>query len=180
MRLAIALLVAALATTAFAAPVGAAGKPPLTTVTMTGRVAAVDMTHIAVGRLHCLLGPRTVALANTFAVGENVTVRCIGPKLASIVFTPVTNGHALPPIHISGPTPNRPAPTVLKPVSSVSVHGAITAITAYSVSIGDVTCDIGNATITQLGLGVGDVIGMGCSTYADGTQTSQIVLPVTR
>jgi hypothetical protein len=180
MRLTTALVFVAASLAMLAGPADAAKKRPVTIETVTGRVAAVDMTHVVVGRMNCLLGPKTVAKANTFAVGENVTIRCIGTKLAAIVFTPVTDGHALPPIHIAGsatkPTPSSlPAPAV---VSSVNVHGAITALTPYSASIGDATCDLGSTLVAQLW--VGEVIGMGCKTFADGSALVDIAVPIGR
>lgn len=179
MRLTTALVFAAASLAMLAGPADAGKKHPVMIETATGRVTAVDMTHVVVGRMHCLLGPKTVARANTFAAGENVTVRCIGTKLASIVFTPETGGHALPSVNIAGPATTSPHSTAPAPavVSSVNVNGAITALTPYSVSIGDATCDLNTASLQ---LSIGQLIGMSCKTFADGSSLESISVPLNR
>jgi hypothetical protein len=162
-------------------PAAAAHRPftrPLLLQTTTGRISALGLSQVTVGRMTCSLTAKTAALAGTFAVGENVSIGCLGKALNTMKLRPVTSGHALPPITITVP-PSLPAskssvgtPPVV--TSSASTQGAITALTPSSITIGDLTCPF-NAPTAQLQ--VGQVIQMSCKTYADGTRVGSIILP---
>jgi hypothetical protein len=87
-----ALLVAAvglLSLGSTAAP--AAPKPSMAQEAATGTVTALDLGHVAVGKLSCLLGSgRIDSEAQEFAVGERVTIDCQRGLLRAIALAPVT------------------------------------------------------------------------------------------
>lgn len=180
MRLFAALVVGVGALAAIAAPAGASKKPALPTVleATTGRITALDMSHVAVGRVDCRITSKTAALAGNFAVGENVVVRCLGKTLETIKLAPLTGGHAGQPIRITGQAPaSTPTRSTDPIVSSESIHGAVTSVTATSVTIGEVTCPIDATMQVTAQLRIGEVIGMSCTTYASGDRDSQISVP---
>jgi hypothetical protein len=152
----------------------AASGPVLQT---TGRITSLDMAHVGIGRVQCAIGAKTSRLAATFAVGENVTVRCAGKTLETIELAPVRSGHAGQSITLIGAA-RKPIVSTLpsSPVtSSVNVHGAITALTPNSITIGDSTCSFNT---TDLQIAIGEVIGMTCTTYASGMSDSSVSIPL--
>ena len=150
---------------------------PLLVQTTTGRIHTLDFSHVTVGRMTCSLTVKTAALARTFALGENVSIGCLGKALKTMKLAPVTSGHALPPITITAPatlpSPKSSTATPSVVTSSASAQGAITALTPTSITIGDVTCPF-HPPAAQFQ--VGQVIQMSCKTYADGFSVGSILI----
>jgi len=143
----------------------------------TGRITAAGLSQIDVNGVKCTLDSKSAALAANFAVGENVRIGCLGKVLQTIKLEPISGGHAGPAITITG-TPPVKVPTQLQiaVTSSQTANGAITAITAYSITIGDVTCP-SSPQVEQL-VGIGEVVSISCKTYADGDQLFNIAVPL--
>lgn len=150
---------------------------PLLLQTTTGRITALDLSQVTVGRMTCSLTVKTAVQAGTFAVGENVSIGCLGKALKTIKLAPITNGHALLPISITVPSSlsasNSSAAKPSVVTSSASAQGAITALTPTSITIGDVTCPFHPPTAQ---FQVGQVIQMNCKTYADGISVGSILI----
>ena len=177
MRLLAALVVAVGLMVGPAAAAHRSSARPLLLQTTTGRITALNLSKITVGRMTCSLTVKTAALAGTFAVGENVSIGCLGKALKTMKLAPVTSGHALPPITITAPSSlpvsrvSVATPSVV--TSSASAQGAITALTPTSISIGDVTCPF-HPPAAQFQMG--QVIQMSCKTYADGLTLGSILI----
>ena len=159
-RLGIALLLAV----AVAAPASAA--PPLL---VTGRLKALDMTKVTVGRTTCALRTKSAAArAGVFAVGERVTIACARGTLKTIVLAPVASGpgHSLPGVHasVTVPTPNDAKPTLAwsggvlataapstgssSSSNAYAATGAVSALDATGLTVSGLTCPFYGANLT--------------------------------
>jgi CHAP domain len=61
-------------------------------ITVTGRITTLGLTQLSVSGNTCSLTRKSAALAQSFDVGENVTISCLRGTLEAITLTPITNG----------------------------------------------------------------------------------------
>ena len=112
----------------------APSKPvPQTTVltTTTGRITYLGLSRLSVGRTTCSLTSKSAALAQSFDVGENVTVSCLRNRLQTIKLAPITSGST----HSVTFTKSSGAPTTGAPTTTTGPHNLL----SLSYTIGNVT-----------------------------------------
>jgi hypothetical protein len=150
--------------------------PNIAAVTATGIVSRLDLVQIAVGRTTCALGRKTMGVAQGFAVGEHVTIGCLGGVLRRITLAPVKSGpsFSVRTIGVVGaasaatpatlPSPSKgslswssgsaqlgqsPASPATAPVT-LNANGAITSLDPTGVTIDGVTCSFfGSTTVND-------------------------------
>lgn len=128
---------------------------------VVGRVSSLDLSQVTVGHTSCSLhSRRTEALAQTFAVGENLAISCARGVLQTIKLEPLKgSNHAVAVVGNGGQAAAAGSLSCSSVTSDGSASGPITCMTAGSISIGDVTCPIR----PPAGLRIGEVVSMGCA-----------------
>lgn len=172
-------------------------------VEVTGRIAALGVTKITVGKTSCSLRTTKIAeAAQAFAPGENVTVVCVEGALRSIVLTPVTGGTAHSDLIVAA----LPAAQKLGTSSSgnggrkiiwttgstssyavtgtINVSGTVTGVGPGSVTVDGQTCsvlplnagpNVADALSTTFqSVQIGDQAQMTCTTFSNGTSSGSI------
>ena len=148
---------AAIAVSSFAAP---SSRSPVF-IGATGTISHLDLSLITVDRTTCTIDTKAAAVAGEFAVGENVSINCLGGALRSMKLAPITSGpaHTVPFLRSSiaiskpsGPTTKAsiswsggtitlggPATSTSGPVS-VSASGPIVSLDATQITVGNGMC----------------------------------------
>ena len=175
--------------------------------TRTGAITSLDRTQISVGGLTCDLPAPRAILSGNFALGEQVTIDCLGNILrlirhhaeaisgtsasngSGVTVTSGANGASSSAVTETSTGGSTNATSVASASStdasgtttSVSAEGPITALTSTSISIGVATCPFDRATYPSQSavaqLQVGDVAKINCETYPDGTTTGSVTTP---
>ena len=138
---------------------------------VVGRVTSLTFSQVRVARTSCSLTSRTEALAQSFAVGENVAISCARGVLQRIKLEPLKGLRVVPVVGNGGPSAAAGTVTCSSITSAGSASGPITCTTAGSITIGDVTCPINPS-----GLQIGDVVSISCG-YSGIPFTSQLQVP---
>jgi hypothetical protein len=182
MRRLVTLIVLVGIASAVAGSATAASRPapaPTLALSATGTVHALDLSRITVGRTTCSFTNRGIAsLAGTFAVGESVSISCVRGVLQTIKLASITNGHAKPPVSASVASAASVATSeAASMTNSQSAHGPIVAITATSITVGDVSCPFNVANVHFPQVQVGEVVSISCGTSGLGGSISNIAIP---
>jgi len=170
----------------------------------TGEITKLDLSRISVGGLTCELRTPSAIVSRDFALGERVTIDCLGnvlrlirhhisgtsaPNGSSVSVTSGANGTSSSTVTETSTSGNTTATSVASASSSgasgtttsVSAEGPVTAITSTSISIGAATCPFERASYPSQSavaqLQVGDVAKINCETYPDGTTTGSVSTP---
>lgn len=141
---------------------------------VVGRVTSLDLSHVTVGHTSCSLNSsRIEALAQSFAVGENLAISCAHGVLQTIKLAPLKGpGHAVASVGNGGPSAAAGSLSCSSITRYGSASGPITCMTAGSVTIGEVTCPITQTA----GLRIGEVVSISCAS-GPLVRTSQIEIP---
>ncbi len=118
--------------------------PPTTTttqqiVTHGGILTALGTSSITVDSLTCTLNSSSPSLTG-FKVGDHVGVACAAGVLIKIVSLSESDGEQ----------------------SMATKSGPIVALSATSITVGDLTCTLASSSPSLAGLKVGDPLGIGC------------------
>jgi hypothetical protein len=115
-------------------------------ITKEDPILALSANSITVGPLTCAVGPASPSVSG-FKPGDRVGIGCVNGVLAKIV--------ALPPL----PSQQPPAAA---PAGFATQLGAVAALSSGSISVGPLTCSLGDGSPDVGSYHAGDVVGIGC------------------
>jgi hypothetical protein len=119
------------------------------TVTKEDRLLALSGTSVTVGPLTCAVTSGSPSVAGV-KVGDRVGIVCSGGVLVRL--------ELLPPLPAYPP-----APAASIPSGFTAQLGTITSLNGASISVGSLSCTIGDGSPDVSGFHVGDAVGIGCA-----------------